>query len=291
MATPATFGTVALSPAPTEPPPAKAFRRRWAYQDDYTMLKEILKAEAHMSPWWKKTERYTKAANAFNADPTTRWNTDHQHGKDRFYLLKGGFEALDRRRCDRTAQEEVLNSMENLLVTRVEEHNGYQQKIAAERNEKNATEEDLMLKGKTMRDVAMSCRGASAMPDVTEGGAPPGGGSGGDPKKSSSQKTPTRARARSELDDGGVAEFVAAMERIEARKEELSARELALRERQLAHEQALLEGTRARRAEDRSERVRREACSAEYTDTARAERAALTRAISALSPKMPPAEK
>jgi len=143
------------------------------------MLKEILKAEAHMSSWWKKTERYTKAANAFNADPTTRWNTDHQHGKDRFYLLKGGFEALDRRRCDRTAQEEVLNSMENLLVTRVEEHNGYQQKIAAERNEKNATEEDLMLKGKTMRDVAMSCRGASAMPDVTEGGAPPGGGAGG----------------------------------------------------------------------------------------------------------------
>jgi len=117
-------------------------------------------------------------------------------------LLKGGFEALDRRLRDGTGQDEVLNSMENLLVTTVEEHNDYQQKVAAERNEKSATEEELTLKGKAVRDVAMACRGASAMPGVTEGGTPRGGGSGGDPKKSSSTKTPTRARARSELDDG-----------------------------------------------------------------------------------------
>jgi len=237
------------------------------------------------------TERYTMAANAFNADPTTRWNTDHQHAKDRFGLLNGGFEALDRRRRDGTGQEEVLNSMENLLVTTVEEHNGYQQKVAAERNEKSATEEELTLKGKTVREVAMACSGADAMPGVTEGGTPRGGGSGGDPKKSSSTKTPTRARARSELNDGDDAEFGAALERIEARKQELAARELALRERQLAHEQALLEEARARRAEDRSERLRREARSAEDNETARVERAAFTRAISGLSPKMPPAEK
>jgi len=181
-ATPATLGPVALTPAPTEPPPAKALRRRWAYQDDYTLLKEILNAEAHISPWGKMTERYTKAANAFNADPTTRWNTDHKHAKDRFYLLKGGFEALDRRRRDGTGQEEVLNSMENLLVTTVEEHNGYQQKVAAERNEKSATEEELTLKGKTVRDVAMACRAAGPMPDVTEGGNARGGGERGGPE-------------------------------------------------------------------------------------------------------------
>jgi len=201
-ATPATFGTVGLTPAPTEPPPAKAFRRRWAYHDDYTLLKEIVKAEAHISPSGKMTERYTKAANAFNADPTTRWSTDHKHAKDNFYLLKGGFEALDRRRRDGTGQEEVLSSMENLLVTTVEEHNRYQQKVAAKRNERRATEEELTLKDKTVRDAAMACRGAGAMPGVTEGGTLRGGWSGGDPKKSSSTKTATRARARSELEDG-----------------------------------------------------------------------------------------
>lgn len=69
----------------------------------------------------------------------------------------------------------------------------------------------------------MACRGAGTMPDVTEGGSARGGGSGGDPKKSSSKKTPTRARARSELDDGDDAEFVAALELTEARKQELAA--------------------------------------------------------------------
>eukprot|EP00168_Porphyra_purpurea_P017308 TRINITY_DN5935_c0_g1_i2.p1 TRINITY_DN5935_c0_g1~~TRINITY_DN5935_c0_g1_i2.p1 ORF type:complete len:229 (-),score=29.95 TRINITY_DN5935_c0_g1_i2:159-845(-) len=208
-----------------------------------------------------------------------------------FLMLKGGFEALNRRRRDDTGQEEVLNLMENLLVTTVEEHNGYQQKIVAERNIKSATEEELTLKGKTVRDVAMAWRRAGTIPDVTEGGNARGRGSGGDPKKSSSKKTPTRARARSELDDGDDAEFVAALERIEAQKQELAARELALRERQLAHEQALLEEARARRAEDRSERLRREARSAEDTETARVERAALIRTMRALSPKMPPAKK
>ena len=170
------------------------------------------------------TERYTKAANAFNADPTKRWNTEHKHAKDRVYLLKGGFEALDRRRRDGTGQEEVLNSMENVLVTTVEEHNGYQQKVADERNEKSASEKELTLQGKTVRDVTMACRGAGTMPEVTQGGSAPGGGSGGDPKKRSSQKTPTRARARSKLYGGDDAEFVAALERIEARKQEIAAR-------------------------------------------------------------------
>jgi len=104
----------------------------------YAFLKEILKAEAHISPWGKMTERYTKAANAFNADPTTRWNTDHKHAKDRVYLLKGGFEALDLRLRNGTGQEEVLNLMANLFVTTVQEQNGYQQKVADERNEKKA---------------------------------------------------------------------------------------------------------------------------------------------------------
>jgi len=66
---------------------------------------------------------------------------------------------------------------------------------------------------------------------------------------------------------------------------------LALRERQNSLEQALIEEARSRRAEDRSERLRREALSAEDTETALVERAALTCAICALSPKMPPAEK
>ena len=255
------------------------------------MLNEILKAEAHISPWGKMTERYTNSANAFNTDPNTRWNTYHKHAKDRFSLPKGGFEDLDRRRPDDTGQEGVFNSMENLLVTTVEEHNGYQQKVAAKRNEKSPTEEELTLKDKTMRDVAMACRGAGAMPGVTKGGTPCGRGSGGDPKKSSSTKTPTRTRARSELDNGDDAEFVATLGRIEARNQELAARELTLRERLLPNEQAVLEEARSRRSDDRSERLQREPRSAEDNETARVERAALTRDISALSSQMPPAEK
>jgi len=142
-----------------------------------------------------------------------------------------------------------------------------------------------------MRDVAMACRGAGAMPGVTKGGTPCGRGSGGDPKKSSSTKTPTRTRARSELDNGDDAEFVATLGRIEARNQELAARELTLRERLLTNEQAVLEEARSRRSDDRSERLQREPRSAEDNETARVERAALTRDISALSSQMPPAEK
>jgi len=64
-----------------------------------------------------------------------------------------------------------------------------------------------------------------------------------------------------------------------------------LRERLLTNEQAVLEEARARRSDDRSERLQREPRSAEDNETARVESAALTLAISALSSQMPPAEK
>jgi len=101
--------------------------------------------------------------------------------------------------------------------------------------------------------------------------------------KGGSKKTRARSRARIQADNGDDEEIVALLEHAEARKEELASRELSLREQQLAHDRALLEEARQWRAEDRAERLRREAQDTDAAETARVELAALTRALEALA--------
>jgi len=116
----------------------------------------------------------------------------------------------------------------------------------------------------------MACRAGSGAHSATIEGSH---------RKSTPKKTPTRARAGSDVDDLDDAEFGAVLERMEAWKQDLAASELALRESQLAHEHAMLEVASARRSEDFSECLQREARNAEDADTARFERSAFTRAI------------
>jgi len=254
---------------------SKGPRRRWSLQDDYIVLKEIVNAQAHVSPWGKMTARYQQAADKFNSDPTTRWETDHKHVKDRFFRLKDNFEKLDKTRRDKSGVEEELTPTEKLLVTMVKECDAHKERTDAERKEKTATEEELTRKGGVVRDLAMACRtegaasGTSALEAVND--------------KGGSNKTRARSRARTQADNGDDEEIVALLERAEARKEELASRELSLREQQLAHDRALLDEARQRRAEDRAERLRREAQDTDAAETARVERAALTRALEALA--------
>jgi len=76
------------------------------------VLKKIFNAQAHLSPWEKMTARYQQAAEKFNSDPTTRWETDHKHVKDRFFRLKDNFEKLDKTRRDKSGVEEELTPTE-----------------------------------------------------------------------------------------------------------------------------------------------------------------------------------
>jgi len=239
------------------------------------VLKEIVNAQAHVSPCGKMTARYQQAADKFNSDPTTRWETDHKHVKDRFFRLKDNFEKLDKTRRDKSGVEEELTPTEKLLVTMVEECDAHKQRTDAERKEKTATEEELTRKGKVVRDLAMSCR--------TEGAASGMSALESENDKGGSKKTRARSRARTHADNGDEEEIVASLERAEARKEELASRKLSLREQRLAHDRALLEEALQRRTEDRAERLRRKAQDTDAAETARVERAALTRALEALA--------
>jgi len=110
-------------------------RRRWTDEADYLLLKEVVVAKAHMSPWGKMTERFQVVTNNFNANPRATFKTDHKHAKDRFQLLTKSFEALDKKRATKTGTEEVLTPMELLLVDVVEEMSGFNERNAAERKE------------------------------------------------------------------------------------------------------------------------------------------------------------
>ncbi|OSX72039.1 hypothetical protein BU14_0478s0007 [Porphyra umbilicalis] len=201
------------------------------------------------------TARYQQAADKFNSDPTTRWETDHKHVKDRFFRLKDNFENLYKICRDKSGVEEELTPTEKMLVTMVEECDAHKQRTDAERREKTATEEELTRKGKVVRELAMSCR--------TEGAASCMSALESENDKGESKKTRARSRARTQADNGDDEEIFALLERAEARKEELA--------------------TRQRRAEDRAERLRREAQDTDTAETARVERAALTRALEALA--------
>ena len=205
------------------------------------MLKEIVNAQAHVSPWGKMTARYQQAADKFNSDPTTRWETDHKHVKDRFFRLKDNFENLYKICRDKSGVEEELTPTEKMLVTMVEECDAHKQRTDAERREKTATEEELTRKGKVVRELAMSCR--------TEGAASCMSALESENDKGGSKKTRARSRARTQADNGDEEEIVALLEPAEARKEELASRKLSLREQQLAHDRALLEEALQRRAE------------------------------------------
>jgi len=110
-------------------------RHWWTEEADNLLLKEVVVAKAHMSPWGKMTERFQVVTINFNANPRATFKTDNKHAKDRFQLLTKPFEALDEKRATKTWTEEVLTPMELLLVDVVEEMNGFNERTAAERKE------------------------------------------------------------------------------------------------------------------------------------------------------------
>jgi len=72
------------APGATSTDRLKVVRRRWTDEADYVLLKEVVVANAHVSPWGKMTERYQVVTNNFNANPRATFKTDHKHAKDRF---------------------------------------------------------------------------------------------------------------------------------------------------------------------------------------------------------------
>jgi len=249
-------------------------RRRWTDEADYLLLKEVVVAKAHMSPWGKMTERFQVVTNNFNANPRATFKTDHKHAKDRFQLLTKSFEALDKKCATKTGTEEVLTPMELLLVDVVEEMNGFNERTAAERKERTAAEEELVKNGEQVRHLAMATRGEG----TTASTLTTSNGSGGDGLM---EPSPTRRRGRPE--DFDDAEFVAVLERSDKRKQDMAARELALREKQLAHDEAVLAEARLRREEESRARVEQETRSAMDAAAARQTNLALARIMERLS--------
>jgi len=137
----------------------KVARCPWTDETDYILLKEVVVAKAHMSPWGKMTERFRVVTNNFNANPRATFKNDHKHAKDRFKLLAKSFEAFDKKRATKTGTEEVPPPMELLLVDVVEEMNGFNERTAPERKERTAAEEELVKNGEQVRRLAMATRG------------------------------------------------------------------------------------------------------------------------------------
>jgi len=262
------------APGATSTDRHKVVRRRWTDEADYLLLKEVVVAKAHMSPWGKLTERFQVVTNNFNAYPRVTFKTDHKHANDRFQLLAKSFEALDKKRATKTGTEEVLTPMELLLVDVVEEMNGFNERTAAEREERTAAEEKFFKNGEQTRRLAMAKRGkgTTASNFITSNGS----GGGGFMKPS-----PTRRRGRPE--DFDDAEFVAMLERSDKRKQDMAASELALREKQLAHDEAVLAEARLRREEESRARVEQETRSAVDAAAARQTNLALARIMERLS--------
>jgi len=117
------------APGATSTERLKVVRRRWTDEADYPQLKEVVVANAHMSPRGKKTQQFQVVTNNLNANPRATFKTDHKHAKGRFQLLAKSFEALDKKRATMTTTEEVLTPMELLLVEDERVQRSYRRRV------------------------------------------------------------------------------------------------------------------------------------------------------------------
>lgn len=113
---------------------------------------------AHVAPWGKTTELFTQAANAFNGQRGSPFQTDAKALQDRFHLLVSKFEREVHKRADATGVDEELSPRDVLLQNAADVIQGHREKAEKERKERTAAEERLVQAGQQVRAMALAHR-------------------------------------------------------------------------------------------------------------------------------------